>query len=275
MKAAERLIDLLVRWPSVVLVLAVGLAIAGVLALPGVRFDASVDRLISEDDPAVEQLREAKRMFGNDDLLLVLQIGEGAAADPARLARLAALGDAIQAVPGVAHVWSLADRGGFMGHQQPAELARNPLYRGQVVSRDGNTAAILVFPEDRPGDPFHRERLVAGVRAAAARYVGPERIVVSGSAVVSEDIGGAMRADIVRLSALTALILAVILIVLFRSAWPVVLALGATGLATLAMLALVTAFGHSFSVLTTTTPTMILSIGVTYAFYMIDIFTPY
>ena len=82
-----------------------------------------------------------------------------------------------------------------------------------------------------------------------------------------------MRADIVRLSALTALILAVILIVLFRSTWPVVLALGATGLATLAMLALVTAFGHSFSVLTTTTPTMILSIGVTYAVYMIEIYT--
>ena len=259
MKAAERLIDLLVRWPSVVLGLAVALAVAGVLALPGVRFDASIDRLIDEDDPAVEELREAKRMFGNDDLLLVLQIGEGAAAEPARLARLTALGDAIQAVPGVAHIWSMADSGGLFGHQHldPAELARNPLYRGQVVSRDGNTAAILVFPEDRPGDPFHRARLVAGVRAAAARYVGPERVVVSGSAVVSEDIGDAMRADIVRLSAFTALILAVILVVLFRSAWPVLLALGATGLATLAMLALVTAFGHSFSVLTTTTPTMI------------------
>ena len=263
---AEQFADVLTARPRALLALIGLVGLASLAALPAARFDASVERLMVQDDATMADLREAKRIFGNDDFLVVAQIGEDPISDAGRFERLRTLGDAIAQVGGVTQVWSLA----VGGRAGVAEALANPIYRRQLVSADGRTAAILVFPEDRPQDSRLRERLVRGVREAVAAYAGPERVVVTGSPVISEDIGQAMQGDMVRFSALTVGVLALILLPLFRSAWAVVLSIAAVGIATLAVIACMTAFGHSISVLTTTIPTMILSIGATYAVYLVE-----
>jgi predicted RND superfamily exporter protein len=267
----ERAADLCTSRPRLVLACAGALALAGGGAIPSVTFDASAERLVVQDRPDAEVLREARRAFGSDDLIVVAQIGDPPVTAAGRLARLRQLATAIDGVRGVTRVWFLGDsrRQG----QAPAEaaLADPPIGHEHLSSRDGRTAAILVFPEDRSDDPLLRPKLVEAVREILSAYPGPERVVASGSGVVAEDLGSEMQADIARFSVWTVAVLVAILVLVLHSPSAVFLALCVSGVGTLVMIGAMAALGRTISVLTTMTPTLILSIGTTYAVYLIEL----
>lgn len=257
--------------------------------LPGLRFDSSVERLTVQDGPAWQALRDAKETFGNDDVIVVAQIGEGPVVEPGRLARLRELSEAIFECEGVDQVWSLTETGHLRGEegaievrdlvdelpQSPAEseallaeLTSSRLYRDHILSRDGRTAAIVVFLE-RSDDPLHRDRVVAGVRDAMAAYPGPERLVASGNPSVTVDIAAAMQRDQNAFGGLTLVAVCAILAWLFRSVRAVLLPVAAAALAIALVLGGMRATGRSISVLSTIVPSMILALSTAYAMHLL------
>lgn len=286
----ERAAGLLVRRPLAALAFAALLLVAVAPALTRLRFDSSVERLMDEDDPARAVLSEAVDTFGSDDVLVIAQIGETPVLEAGRLGRLRALSDAVRAVPGVKQVWSLTTAGHVRGTPDgieiedlaanlptdPAALAAlrtdvgsSPLYRRQLLSEDGRTAAVVVFPEPGNGDPFFRDRLVSGIRAVIAGQPGPERLVMSGNPSVTVDIAATMERDQNLFSGLTVLVLAGVLALLFRNGAATLLPLLASGVAVVLVLGVMTALGRSISVLSTIVPSLVLAVGTTYAMHMV------
>ena len=288
---AERLAAAAVGHPFRVLA---GLLLAIVLAapaLPSLRVDASVERLRRRDAPGWQALRATSEAFGSDDVVVIAQIADGPAVTAERLAQLRELGEAIEAVDGVASVWSLAATGHVRGSpagldildlvadlpEDPAERAAlersvetSPLHRRHLLSEDGRTAAVVVFPEDRPDDPLLRERVASGVRAAMAAAQRPGlRLVATGNPTFTVDVAETLARDQTRFTGLSLLVLAVALGFFFRSGVAVALSLAAVAIACVLTLGAVSALGRDLSALLTVVPSLLLAVGVTYAIHVL------
>jgi len=147
---------------------------------PLLRIDASADRLLPEGDETRAFYDRVRRLFGSDELLLVALVTDDVF-NAETLLHIASLTRAIEAVEGVHHVLSLTNavnvRGvgddleiaPFVGREIPrlpdelAELRRevmsNPIYAGNLVSRDARYGADRDPPRDvEPGIPGVRNR---------------------------------------------------------------------------------------------------------------------
>jgi len=156
-----------------------------------VRYDPSANRLFPRDDEAGDFYRFTRRIFGNDETLIVgLHADDVFRAEP--LASLARIGQRIAALPGVHHVSSLATvavpRASETDQDElrlepllarlPAddraraalrrETLANPLLVGRVVSSDGRLLVLVVEFEDFSDREFLPARLRRRDRANRA-----------------------------------------------------------------------------------------------------------
>jgi predicted RND superfamily exporter protein len=166
-----QLLALPTRHPAWVLLVTLGLAAllgSRVFAWPGphlaLALDPSVDRLLPDGDEARAFYDEASRRFGTRDALLVVLVGdrifspEGLAAVDRVTRRLAAL-QSVDRVLSLANALDVRSEDGDVVIEPflvslprdaaGAERVRrgvmdNPIYAGNLVSRDGRAAALLV-----------------------------------------------------------------------------------------------------------------------------------
>ena len=132
---------------------------------PLLRIDASADSLLPEGDEARAFYDHVRRLFGADEMLLVALVTDDVFSAEA-LGHIADLTSAIEAVEGVHHVLSLTNavnvRGvdddleiaPFVGREIPhrpeeleqlrREVLGNPIYAGNLVSRDARATALIV-----------------------------------------------------------------------------------------------------------------------------------
>lgn len=124
-----------------------------------------------------------------------------------------------------------------------AALARDPELGAVLVSRDGETAGLLVEIEQRPDDPELRTRVIAAIRAEAEPLRAEGAVLrVTGLAVQKHDVTALVARDQRVLVPLALVVLGVTLLAFFRrplgavlplvvTAVTVVWTLGAYGLA--------------------------------------------
>ncbi len=270
-----------------------GLALLVLAAAPGLgqlRFEASIERFTDIGSPEGRVLSETRATFGSDDVLVLVQIGAEHAVERGRLRRLRDLGERIEHVPGVVRVWSIAQAGWIDGsgdavevldlaEETPApgpalarlrsEIGASPLHRAHLLSSDGRTAALVVFLEDRPGDPLFQQSVVDAVREIIRTTPGPERLVLSGNPAFTVDVGREMEKEQRLFTGVTLVLLALLLLRIFRRPLPVVLPLLSAGGAVVVVLGAMSLLGHSVSVLSTIVPSMVLAIGTAYSMHFL------
>lgn len=192
MRGLERIPLWVTRRPKVCLVLSLAVALGlGALA-PRVDMVNHVDYFTLEDHPATRYYEHFQKIFGNDEFFVIC-FHHPELFSSRELHVLKEITAKIEALPAVRDVLSLANanetRGGedfFEVHpfletipETVEELTdlrsralTNPLYERQLISRDGTTAAIVVFPHARPEDPDHRKRLIEDVEDILAPLPG-------------------------------------------------------------------------------------------------------
>ena len=257
-----------------------------------VRYDPSANRLFPRDDEAGDFYRFTRRIFGNDETLIVgLHADDVFRAEP--LASLQRLSQRIAALPGVHHVSSLATvavpRAGAGEDELRLEplLARlpaddraraalrrealaNPLLVGRVVSRDGRLLALIVEFEDFSDREFFLRDYdgeIARIARAEARGV---EVRISGSAHLkvasTEATAGALGA---RLALVFALAFAA-LTVGFGTARGMLLPLVTVALAQLWTFALLGALDRPLNGVTATVPLLLAILGLVYSVHVIS-----
>ena len=153
------------RHPIRVLVIAAAVLLLAAVRVSETRIETSADSLVLEGDAALQYYREVRWRYPESEFLLVSwspRQGDLLVAD--NLQRLAALNEALRAIPGVAGVTSLLDVPLLSSPPQPlGELIRNL----RTLSEDPNTDPDLVRAEFRDS-PLYRSLVANQALDAAA-----------------------------------------------------------------------------------------------------------
>ncbi len=189
----HRFIIFLFRWSSSRPYAALGTALALSLAfgtgLAFVGIDASMEHFLSEDDPEVQHLREARENFGERPVLLLLARSKTLASPPL-LETLREAASACESIRGVAQVSSLfnlrlpvsdgsvlREAPAFPGVPADEEEARKLLDRllernivaDNFVNRAGDALVIIVFLEPETPDGANHRHVIDELEALRTR----------------------------------------------------------------------------------------------------------
>ncbi len=254
--------------------------VAGVLAYGPSRrleFDRSVEGLFHQDDPRLANYVDDKRLFGGAETTIV------AYTDPdlltvEGLARVEALDKTLAAVPGVQSVLSLAQarlpgsplnpkslREHLVSQRVDVEELRDELlgvdmYRGRVLSTDGETTVLLVGLEPVSADSPSRAETIREIRAICDAHDPPA--VVAGGPVLVESVYTQLEADGLTLGIASSAVLALVIAFLFRSVRWMLLPLAVVQLAILWTKALLVVSGTRMSMVSSPLVALVTVIGV-------------
>lgn len=270
------------RWPY----LAVLLVITAWLGSHAARVDVERDNeSLNTLDPRENQAYAAVlRDFGSDDDLIVA-VADAALLTAEGLQRIARLTDAIAAIDGVEHVFSLTNavqlvagpdgavdapllprpwtNAGIADEARRA-LDRNPDFTGLLISADRKTAGVVVQLEHREHDVLYREQVIRGIRGLmdGERRDGVE-LHLSGVAVQKYDVGELVRRDQAVLVPIAIGILAVMLALSMRSLVGVVLPLAVMGVSVVWTLGLYGLCGLRVNAITALLPPILMVLTLT------------
>jgi predicted RND superfamily exporter protein len=313
---------LVYRRARLVLLLVVAAVSALASQLPRIEFDTSTESFLHADDPLRVTYDAFREQFGRDDLILIAIETDDVFQLPF-LEKLRAFHEDLEReVPNLEEVRSLVNARNTRGEgdelvvgdlledwpETPAELAEirrialaNPLYRDQLISRDGRYTTVLIetnaysalggevdalagFDEPeataagaRNGRRFITEEenaaIVAAVEAIVARYDAPGfRISTSGTPVMVEVLQQAMQTDIARFTGLAVLTIGLFLALLFRRPAGVALPLVTVGLSLVTTLSIMAIAGSPITIPTQILPSFLLAVGVGYSVHVLVIF---
>jgi predicted RND superfamily exporter protein len=293
----NRLLSAIVRHPWWVLCVALAISAA---TLPGVvdvdtgdlrlRYDPSTNLLLPHDDASSVFYRRARRLFGNDETVIVALRSDDAFS-PEALESLARLSNRLAALPGVHHVSSLATvpvpRGDsdeiriepLLARQPASDAERaalreaaleNPLIAGTLVSRDGRMTAIVVHFADFSDREFFVRQLDPEISRAAREEAHGVDVHISGTPWVKVAEAGATWAGIrARLPAIFFLLFGVFSLA-FRTVRGVLLPLVTIALAQLWTLALVGYRDQPLNAVTVMVPLLLVILGLVYSVHVIS-----
>ncbi len=233
---SQRITELLIRmrWP--LLLTAVVLAVVAYFPSQGLDFDRRIENMFADNDPLLPPYRKLKETFGGNEIVMVVYTDEQflrhtedgeIIEDAAGIERAAELSKRLRRIPGVRDSMSLADVSAALDKisvavgptlvvNRESQLGANfrNLFEGYTHGADGKTAAVvcMLVPENETDVP--RRETIERLRAEAKRLpngqiAGEPVMVVDGFRYVEEDGR--------RLGWATSILLAVTIILCFRS----------------------------------------------------------
>lgn len=279
-------------WLPVVFALMV---LGGLAALPLLSFDFSPQTLFDSTSERARVYNEYRAEYGADDhVLLVLVEADLRRADTWAL--LGELESDIAAMPEVDRVASLMSAPVPQNRGEDG-IAIEPLPGDSVPASDADAAALLAQAKDHPllqntlvapsgavasvvlkvADDIYKisdvrpviDALHAVMQARAEQHPGA-RLHLLGPHAYRTTVVGVMIREELRFAPLTAILLALVLGLLFRSVQAVLIPLLSVGLGALWTLALMALTGEPVNIINTITATLILVIGVADAIHMME-----
>jgi predicted RND superfamily exporter protein len=258
--------------------------------------DPSVNRLLPEDDPDRRFYEHIRRVFGSEDVVVL-----ALASDDARngifsadmITRVARITEQLQALPGVNHVQSLAsapnlraDADSFDVSSLAEQVARdpsvlvglreavmtNPVYAGNLVSRDGRVAAILVQFKNLDDRAFLASDLDRSILAIAEAERGPAQVWMTGTPVIKAETARVLLAEMRFVLPAMLAVGALFLLLVFRNAVGVLLPLSNILIALVWTLGALAWLGRPLNLVTVIVPPLVFTIGLAYAMHIMTEF---
>jgi len=251
--------------------------------------DPSPVHLLPARGDARERWERGRQLLGSDEPFVVALGAEDVFA-PEVLARVARLSERLRALPHVHHVVSLAtapDVRSADGEieivpllesvpEDPAARAAlrervlaSPLYRGTLVSGDGRTAAIFVYPERLDDEARVASGLADGIEALAREEAGGAPVWISGIPYATARLSDVLLRELGILLPATLLLLCGVLWLAFRSVTGVLLPIATVSLALVWTLGLLGWLGLRLDLVTTILPPLVVTVGFAYAMHVV------
>lgn len=306
--ALRRWIALVVRRPSQIagISLLVTVLMCGGIGL--LEVETSIESFLPRYDPARLEYDAFRREFGGDDTT-ILTLYAPQVFDGEFVKRLVALHrdlernlpytEAVTSLLNARVTYGLGDRlvvedllHGWPLAEASLEAVRvraagYPAYRNALISEDGHYASMSIdivahlevaAPELLDGSPHmlsseEREHFVSALSAIVRRHASPEFPVwVTGREPIASAVLRAIRGDMVRFSVAALVLIATVLLLLFRRTSGVVLPLATVVLTLLATFGVMGWMGVSISPTTQILPSFLLAVGVCDAIHVLAIY---
>lgn len=271
-----RAVDVVLRIRVLLLMACLVMAAAAVGPSLRLEFDRSLEGLFTEGDPRLVSYVEDKSLFGGTesgivaytDSQLLTEIG---------LERLEQLDASLRAVPGVENVISLArarlpsaplsalslrehlEKPTLSPSEFRAELLGCDLYRGRMLSDDGQTTALLVSFAASETDIAARAETIKRIRALCDTHTPPA--VLAGGPILVNDVYEYLEQDGRTLGIVSSLVLAIVIAVLFRNLRWIVLPLAVVQLTLVWTKALLVVSGTRLSMVSSPLVALVTVIG--------------
>ncbi len=288
---AHRYFDLITAHPLPVLVVMALLGLALGSQLFGLNRETSPDAFIPEAHPALLLKEQVQEWFGLKELIAVgvIRDAPGGVFTPETLRLIQRLTGEIQELPGLEadQVISIATESGvYFEDGEPGferlmpEVPEDPegiealkedvlgyeLYRGTLVAADGSAACIVIrLPDDLQADATYR-----ALRALLEEFpVGDERLVVAGDAAVRAHMGAAVSDDALRMNFICPVVMALLIVLAYRTVRGTVLPLSVIGGASVAALGLMSIAGVPVYIVTNGIFVIIMALGVADSLHLV------
>ncbi|MCA9679319.1 MAG: MMPL family transporter [Kofleriaceae bacterium] len=293
---AQRLVSSLHRraalYISLLLVFALGL---GYFATK-IGIDNSLKVWFVEGDPALTAYDDYKATFGNDETIVIAATAPEGIYDPAYLTRVRAASQAIEALPSVRRVQSLAvslhatDEDGELvvgpllpetGEVDAAaaaavrrRVAADPQFQGMLVGKTDHVSLILVEPRNTADYEKHRKDVIHDVTVVVNRELKKDGggAHLGGIGVVYEGLNEASLHDTGIFVTLSYLILLLGLWVSFRRVVWVLIGAAIVTVAVLATMGIAGLAGRDMNMVTGIVPTLIMTVGILDLVHLVDSF---
>ena len=244
---------------------------------------SSFTKLFFGDSAKYQAYRERTRRFGNDEVFVV------AYEDPdplsrASLRRLESAVARVRAMPDVARVDSLLniqrlwaednalcfERYSKAARKEPAragalvaELGKDERFRGLLVSQDGRHAAVIIemsIDDERPAERI--PSIISEVLACFREEGFPaERLHLAGLPALMGEVMHQAHIILERFFPVTAIVLLIVVLAIFRRLAPALLAMGLSALASVWTMGFATLLDRQVSVLIAIVPAVILTVA--------------
>ncbi len=260
----------MIRHPVPVLILIVLLTLLFATKLPNLRFQTSIYDLAIRDLPESVYYREFKKMFGSEEMILVAARSENVFA-PETFQRLAAIAGDISKIPGVTKVLSLP------GIKRDMDLTSRwsldefkeiivpiELFNRNFLSEDKKTTILSVIL----GDISDKGPIVDAIEKILQKENEGLSLYQIGMPLVSQALAAYTERDFLQLPPITFVVMAIVLLCLFRDARSVLIPTGAV------LSTLIWTFGmmawtqRPLSLLTMIVPIFLIAVGTAYCMYI-------
>ena len=182
--------DISLKYPKLFLLLCVLVLIFFSSYLPKIKTVNNVDYFDIKDNPAKKFYDKFREIFGSDEFFVIAFKDEDLFT-PKKLLILKELTKELESIKLAKDVISLANVDDIKGGEDyfevkdfledvpnsvkkcralKREAIQNPLYRDNLISKDGSTTAIVVFAYIRHNDPDYREKLLNQVDKVLNKY---------------------------------------------------------------------------------------------------------
>ncbi|MBU4526721.1 MAG: MMPL family transporter [Desulfomicrobium sp.] len=277
--------SLVTRHPLLCLALSLLLAFPFLLQLPYVQTVDNVDYFTIEDDPDVAFYKTIKDTFGDDEFF-VIAFSSPEMFTPSLLRMIATITKELEAIPEVEEVQSLANVDYIHGAEEYFEVRpflehipddalgldilrrqalSNPLYVGNLISTDGNTAAIVVSPKTHSAeDGSFRKRLLEQTKAVLHNHRGVvDQFHLAGWTMTNFSLSQFMKSDVATFIPLTYLFITLTIWLTFRNLRLTLLALANISICTGATMGLFPLLGITLNNVTTIVPPLVMALALT------------
>jgi uncharacterized protein len=254
------------------------------------QFDTSPSTLILAGSSEARYYDEIKRIFGNDQLILIGIQGDNLL-QPSELAQMRELTNEIEQIPGVKRVLSLTnvkdvrgagdevvvsplipEAGGIVDLKElRSRIRNNPFYVKNLISADERTLAVLVFLDEfeQKDSLLQGREVTRQVRAITQRLLGEGRAFISGLPEMELQGTENMIRDLRVLTPVTLILVVMILAVSFHCLRGILLPLGMIALAVVWTLAAMVWSGRPLKVTTVILPSLLISNGTSYVIHFL------
>ncbi len=255
-----------------------------------IAFDPSTNALLPDGDEAREFYDHVRTVFGSDETILVA-LGAEDIFTAEHLRSIQRIGERIEEIEGIHHVTSLASALNITGDEEglaiepfyeevpddPAALAEirrqalsNPIYAGNIVSRDGKTAAIMIYLMEMTEQELLARDLDGQIRRIAQEEQGSAQIWITGQAYVKAEMSRELLSDLLRTLPMVSAAIMLVALLSFRSIFGALVPLTTVGIALVWTLGIVAAAGRALNVITVVLPPLILVVGFAYAVHVVS-----
>jgi len=238
--------------------------------LPRLSFKTTVYDLIIADLPEARRYEEFRDQFGSDEIIQVV-IRAKDIFDSATFAKVRRISDAAGQTAGVLRVISLpevkksVDRGNTWEMEKfAAMLAPVGLFQRNLISPDRQSTVISVVL----GAGADRATVIAALREIWEAEGSDLHFFQTGIPMVSDALARYIRQDVLHLTPFALLVIALLLVVLFRNPHCVLLPLACVLLAMIWTFGLMALSGVALSMLTIIVPVFLIAVGTAYCMHL-------
>jgi hydrophobe/amphiphile efflux-3 (HAE3) family protein len=283
-KFVEKIIGF--RW----IILITVIALTGFLGyqIKNVTIDANIIGSLPDHDPDALLLKEISEKFGGNNMGVVILEAE-TIFDAKVLVDIQSITDTLKAIEGISSVTSLTNIISIKSSEYGIEIGKlvgeddlpktegaldtlkknvyaNEMYRGSIISDDGK-ASLIIFTLSQDADV----KLVSSdVRSKIGSLDLPESIYYTGSPMLVTYISDLMTSDLMRLLPIAFIVIAIILLLSFRSFRGVIFPLLTAVIAIVWTIGIMGLLGIPMSMISNNIPIILLAVGSAYTIHVIN-----